>query len=109
MNQLRYLKKATLLKETLTKQDNGYSLSSTETIGTYSIQIQKVTDSISATIYGADISRMYRVCTPYHTLENCLNEKFNFDDDNISTYFLEIDSKRYEVSSINDNWVDVKL
>lgn len=109
MNQLRYLKDATLFKETSVKQSNGSYISSFEEVNSYKVQIQKVTDSISATIYGADISRMWRVTTPHHELEKYLNEKFNFDDDNVSKYILEIESRQYEIASINDNWVDIKL
>lgn len=108
MSQLRYLQKCKLLKGTKTKQPNGSYKIAYEKINEYNVQIQKVTDSISATIYGADINRMYRFLSPLKDLETYLSDKFNYSDDNVTSYYLELD-KRYVIVSINDNWIDAKL
>lgn len=109
MSQLRYLKKCKLIKGTKAKQPNGSYKMVYEDISEYEAQIQKVTDSVSATVYGADINRMYRFSSPLKELEAYLSEKFNYGDDNVTNYYLELDSKRYSITSINDNWIDAKL
>lgn len=106
--QLRYLQKCRLIKGSKEKQANGSFKLTYSTIGEYKVQVQKVTDSISATIYGADINRMYRFTSPLKDLETYLADKFNYSDDNVTNYFLELD-KRYTIIAINDNWVDAKL
>lgn len=109
MNQLRYLKKCILLKGTKVKQANGNMIMSYELVREYDVQIQKVTDSISASIYGADINRVYRFLTPLKELETYLFTRFDYGTDNVTNYYLELESKRYKVVAINDNWVDAKL
>lgn len=106
--QLRYLQKCKLIKGSKEKQANGSYKLTYSTIGEYDVQVQKVTDSISATVYGADINRMYRFSSPLKDLESYLADKFNYDDDNVTNYFLELD-KRYTIIAINDNWIDAKL
>lgn len=88
--QLRHLKKCVLTKGFKEKTSNGNFKLSLEIIGTYDCQIQKVTDSISATIYGADINRMYRFSSPLKDLETYLSDKFNYSNDNVTDYYLEI-------------------
>lgn len=107
--QLRYLDTAVLLCGEKVKQPNGNYTLSFKTLGSYKVQIQKVTDSISATIYGADISRMYRFSSPLRQLEKLLADKFNYDDDSVTNYSLTYQGKNYKIVAINDNWVDAKL
>ncbi len=107
--QLRYLDSAVLLYGKKVKQPNGNYTLSFKSLGSYKVQVQKVTDSISATIYGADINRMYRFSSPLKSLEKTLADKFNYDDDNVTNYSLTYQGKKYKIVAINDNWVDAKL
>lgn len=107
--QLRYLADCTLLHNTKVKQPNGNYTLTLEVVGSYKAQIQKLTDSISATIYGADINRMYRFSSPLKELEKAIANKFNFNEDNITNYSIKHEDKIYKIVAINDNWVDARL
>lgn len=107
--QLRYLADCTLLHNTKVKQPNGNYTLTLEVVGSYKAQIQKLTDSISATIYGADINRMYRFSSPLKELEKAIANKFNFEKDNVTNYSIKHEDKIYKIVAINDNWVDARL
>lgn len=107
--QLRYLADCALLHDTKVKQPNGSYTLTLEVVGLYKAQIQKLTDSISATIYGADINRMYRFSSPLKELEKAIANKFNFNEDNITNYSIKHEDKIYKIVAINDNWVDARL
>ena len=107
--QLRYLDNCELIHNTKVKQPNGSFTLSQEIIGEYKVQIQKLTDSISATIYGADINRMYRFSSPLKDLEKTIADRFNYDEDNITNCSIKYHEKYYKVVAVNDNWVDVRL
>lgn len=107
--QLRYLADCTLLHNTKVKQPNGNYTLTLEVVGSYKAQIQKLTDSISATIYGADINRMYRFSSPLKELEKAIADRFNYDEDNITNYSIKHEDKIYKIVAINDNWVDARL
>lgn len=107
MRQLRYLTKATLLISETTIEDNGAPVSSFKELNTYDVQIEKVSDSVSASTYGADITKMYRISSIRKELETYLVSKFNYDLDNISNYFIVNNGKTFKVVSINGNYVDV--
>lgn len=107
--QLRYLADCTLLHNTKVKQPNGNYTLTLEVVGSYKAQIQKLTDSISATIYGADINRMYRFSSPLKELEKAIANKFNFNEDNVTNYSIKHEDKIYKIVAINDNWVDARL
>ncbi len=109
MNQLRYLQNCDLLLSTKEKQANGSFKIAYSTIAQYEVQVQKVTDSVSASIYGANLNRMYRFQSPKRDLEEYLSDKFNFSSDNISSYFIHLNNKNYKIVAINDNWVDGQL
>lgn len=107
--QLRYLDNCALIHNTKVKQPNGSYTLSQEIIGEYKAQIQKLTDSISATIYGADINRMYRFSSPLKDLEKAIADRFNYGEDNVTNYSIKYHDKYYKVVAVNDNWVDVRL
>lgn len=109
MNQLRYLEKCDLLLATYEKQANGSFKIAYTSIGKYSVQVQKVTDSVSATIYGANLNRTYRFQSFKRDLEQYLSDKFNYSDDNVTSYIISFNDKKYKVVAINDNWVDAQL
>lgn len=107
--QLRYLVDCALIHNTKVKQPNGSYTLNVNIIGVYKVQIQKLTDSISATIYGADINRMYRFSSPLKELEKAIANKFNFNEDNVTNYSIKHEDKIYKIVAINDNWVDARL
>ena len=108
MKQLRYLVDIELDKETKTKQPNGLKISSYEKVQDYKVQVQELTDQISASIYGADVNRMYRVSSPHNVLENFLKSKVNESSDNVSLYTLLLNGWRYRIVVVRNNWVDIE-
>ena len=109
MKQLRYLISAQLDKATYTRQNNGTIIASYTKQADYNVQLQELTDEISASIYGADVNRMYRVSSPRCVLETFLFSKVNNSSDNVSLYSLLINGHRYKIVNVRKNWVDISL
>lgn len=106
---LRHLKTITLKKSITVKQPNGSRTEEYEVIGKYEVQKQELDDQISASIYGANIVNMCRIKSPLSNLENLLKLKLNNTTDNISKYFIFIDSNRYKIKSVNNKGVEIEL
>lgn len=109
MKQLRYLQSIELLKQTLTKQNNGVKIATYETVGEYLVQLQELTDEISANVYGADVNRMYRISSPRYVLEAFLKDKVNSTEDNVSLYFVALNGSKYKIRVVRKHWVDIEL
>ena len=109
MIQLRYLIDVQLDKGSREKQSNGSILVTYEKVDDYKVQLQELTDEVSAAIYGADVERMYRLTSPNNSLERFLFSKVNNTSDNISMYSLLINSVRYKVKVVRRHWIDVEI
>lgn len=96
-----------LKKATKTKQANGTYIDSYEYIDSYYTQKQSIQDEVSATIYGANLNNVLRLKSPDRSLENYLKEKLNNDQDNVSKYFVFIDSVQYKILAVNDEYIDI--
>ena len=108
MKQLRYLIDIELDKETRAKQSNGVSISTYEKVCDYKVQVQELNDQISASIYGADVNRMYRISSPKQEMERFLESKVNNTSDNISLYSFLYNSMRYKIVVVRNNWIDIE-
>ena len=107
---LRYLKPITLKKAYKEKQANGTYKNSYERVGFYNVQMQSLTDDeVSATIYGANITKMLRLSSPLGDLEEYLLPKVDNKEDNISNYYIEIGTKTYKIVSVSDDRIDIEL
>ena len=109
MKQLRYLKECELDFTTREKQPNGSYKEVFTEIETYKIQLQELNDQISASIYGANVNRMYRISSSYRALEDFLDTKMQHTTDNISKYTILIDEKRYKIITVRNHWIDIEL
>lgn len=109
MKQLRRLKDCELQKSIKKKQANGTYISDYETISKYKIVLQELIDQVSASVYGANINKTYRVSSPYNCLENFMKTKSTDGEDNISKYYLLIDTKRYKIVSVKNKYLDIEL
>lgn len=107
--QLRYLINCTLYEGAITKQPNGYITESFTKINDFKVQSQEVDDEVSATVYGAKISNMLRLSSPHYALEKILKTKLNESSDNITKYSIVIGSKRYNIVSVKEHWIDVEF
>ena len=96
-------------KATKTKQPNGTHTEALTDVGIYTVQPQELTDEISASIYGANVYKMLRVRSVNKDLENYLYDKATNKQDNISSYYVFINNRKYKVNAVNQSGVDLEL
>jgi hypothetical protein len=108
MKLVRYLKKAELMKAKKEKQPNGAIVNTFETIKTYRVQVRELNDEVSATVYGANISKMKQVSTALKDLEEFLTSKLDNKEDNVSLYYLKIDGTRYGIKAVQESGVTIE-
>lgn len=107
---LRYLKPITLKKANKIKQSNGTYKNEYSEISNYNVQIQDLTDDeVSATIYGANITKMLRLSSPLNKLEEYLLPKVDNKSDNISQYYIFIGDRTYKIVSVSSTRIDIEL
>ena len=109
MKQLRYLISVELDKLTRTKADNGAYTNSYTKQADYLVQLEEISDAVSASIYGAKIDRMYRISSPRQLLEGVLFSLVNTSNDNISLYSVVLNNARYKIVAVKKNWIDIEL
>lgn len=109
MKAIRKLKICLLQKAKREKNNNGFSVETFEDVENYKVVMQELIDEISATIYGANIQKTYRISSPYCKLESFLFTKLTENKDNISYYYVVIDNKRYKIVSVKSKWADIQL
>ena len=109
MKQLRRLSEATLQKATKVKQTNGTSLTTYSDIGTFRVIAQEITDSVYASIYGANVSKMLRLSSTLDQLEAYLKTKTTDTADNLSLYFILIGNKRFKITAVYNGWIDIEF
>lgn len=107
--QLRYLKDIQLLLSERVKQANGSVIEVLSVVDTYSIQAQELDDSVSVSVYGADINTMLRLRSVRGDLEAFLAPKMAHESDNISKYFVALDGLKYRVVAVRQRGVDVQM
>lgn len=106
---LKNLINCTLEKAEKVKQKNGTMILTYNKVDDYRICVNELDDQVSATVYGANINKVYRVYSPRKRLENFIKTKNNSTDDNISKYYLNIDGVRYKIVSSKNNHIDIEL
>lgn len=110
MKQLRYLEEVSLYKNTYGSLPNGSrGIINKELIGMYNVQVQELTDEVSATIYGSNINKMYRMSSVNHSLERYLSTKMTPLEDNITKYTILYLGKKYAVRTAKKGWIDVEF
>lgn len=99
-----------LLKATKEKQKNGTYINIYDTIDKYKVKKLNITDDeVSATIYGANITKMLRISSPSRNLENFLMSKVGNQQDNISYYYIKINNNIYKINSVSQEKIDIEL
>lgn len=107
---LRYLKPVTLKKANKVKQSNGTYTNIYDIISVYNVQIQSLTDdTVSATIYGANLNKMLRISSPLQELEKYLLPKVDNKEDNISLYYIFYGTKTYKIVAVSEDRIDLEL
>ena len=108
MKLIRYLESIRLLKSENVKQSNGTYIKSFTEIKKYNVSIKTLDDEVNATIYGANINKMFSMSTPLQDLENFLIPKVDNVEDNISLYLIEYNGSKYKVVSVTKNEIKVE-
>lgn len=107
---LRYLQPITLKKAEKIKQANGTYTNSYTKLEDYRVQIQNLTDDeVSATIYGANITKMLRLSSPLKKLEEYLLPKVDNQADNISQYYIFYQDRVYKITAVSNDRIDIEL
>lgn len=108
MKLLRYLKKVDLYKAERIKQPNGSYISKNKLVKSYKAQVQNINDQVSATIYGAGITKMLKLSTSLLSLEKYLMPKVDNKEDNISLYYIKVDNAMYKIKSVLENGIEIE-
>lgn len=108
MKLLRYLEKVELVKAVEEKQSNGTVIKTFRHIENYKIQKKSLDDEVNATIYGANITKMWEISSPLKDLENYLIPKVENQEDNISLYFIILGDTRYKINSARENGITIE-
>ena len=109
MKQLRRLQTVTLQKSAKVKQTNGTNLTTYSDIGDYRVIAHEIDDSVYASIYGANVTKMLRLSSPLLRLESFLKTKTSDTADNLSLYFVQMGDKRFKITAVYNNWIDIEF
>lgn len=108
MKLIRYLESIVLLKSSNEKQANGTYIKSFTEKGNYKVQVKTLDDEVNATIYGANINKMFSINTPLQDLERYLLPKVDNVEDNISLYFIQYKNSKYKIVSVTINEIKIE-
>lgn len=108
MKLLRYLEEISLCKLTKVKQPNGSYINDYKLVSKYKVQKQSLSDQVSATIYGANITKMFKISTPLLSLEHYLLPKVDNKEDNISLYAIKLNDNMYRIRSVLDSGIEIE-
>ena len=108
MKLVRYLKEVELVKSINVKQSNGTYVKTFTHIGNYKVQKKRLNDEVSATLYGANITKMWDISTALGDLEAYLIPKVENQKDNISLYFIILENTRYKINSVSSNSITIE-
>lgn len=102
MKLIRYLENIKLLKINKEKQNNGSFIKEYTFIKDYKVQKKSINNNVNATIYGANIIKMWNISTALKDLERYLIPKIDNIEDNISDYLIKLDNNKYKIISVNE-------
>lgn len=106
--QLIRLKSCELYKVTPTSTDDGDITESYDKIGDYKITTQELSDNVSASVYGANITKMLKISSVHQILEILLKSKLNNSSDNVSKYRILLDNIYYKIVDVKSKYIDIE-
>ena len=93
-----------LLKSSLPDGDNSEQYDE----GTpYQAIVQYLDDSVATAIYGANVSKTYRIATLHLELEKFLLPKINNKIDNLSKYLIEYNGNKFIIRRVTPKYIDI--
>lgn len=104
---LKDLEKVTLYKLVKSTKKDGDPDESYEKIETYDAGVQYLDDSVAASIYGAEVTKTYRVSSLHFDLEQFLLPKINNNPDNLSNYLIEYLGNKFKIQRVTPKYIDM--
>lgn len=109
MKRLRDLVNVDLYSVEKVKQPNGAYLDAMFYESEYQVLVEEIDDTVSVSVYGADIHQMKRLRSVRGDLEAFLKPKMIFESDNTSKYQIVLDNAKYSVRAVKKKGIDIKL
>lgn len=106
---LRYLSILELKTIKRERQSNGSIIESIIDSENYTVQKQELSDSVSASLYGANIYKILRIKSVANKLEKFLIEKRNHSVDNLSKYIIYFEGGKYKIVGVSMSGIDIEL
>lgn len=101
------LEKVTLYLVIKSTGPDGDPIERYERIDDYLAGVQYLDDSVSASIYGAEIKKTYRVSSLHSSLEKSLLPKINNNPDNLSNYLIEYLGNKFKIERVTPKYIDM--
>lgn len=73
----------------------------------FKVAVQYLDDSVAASIYGANVTKTYRLSSIRNILEKYLLPKVNNTSDNISNYLIEYKGYKYKIVRVTPKYIDM--
>lgn len=73
----------------------------------YDCSLQFLDDAVTAEIYGANVSKTFRIKSINSKLEQLLLPKVNNKQDNISNYLIEYKDNKYAIQRVTPGYIDI--
>lgn len=108
MKRLRDLVNVDLYSVEKVKQPNGAYLDAMFYESEYQVLVEELDDTVSVSVYGADIHQMKRLRSVRGDLEAFLATKMQNQSDNVSKYNLVLDNVKYRIVTVRKKGVDIK-
>lgn len=78
-----------------------------EKVDDYQVIVQYLDDSVSTEMYGANVSKTYRIESIRNELEQLLLPKINNKEDNLSTYLIEYKQNKFAIQRVTPKYIDM--
>lgn len=101
------LEKVTLYNLIKSTKKDGDPEESYEKVEEYDAGVQYLDDSVAASIYGAEVTKTYRVSTLHFGLEQFLLPKINNNPDNLSKYLIEYLGNKFKIERVTPKYIDM--
>lgn len=76
-------------------------------LGEYDAGVQYLDDSVAASIYGAEVTKTYRVSSLHSDLEKLLLPKINNNPDNLSNYLISYQDNKFKIQRVTPKYIDM--
>lgn len=101
------LEEATLYNVIKTTKPDGDPDEQFEKVNTYQVSVQYLDDSVAAAIYGANVSKTYRISSLKKDLENLLLPTINNSEDNLTKYCIEYKGNKFNLQRVTPKYIDM--